>query len=254
MFQAAKRRSSERNDIARPRVRRTTKVKARIALILALAAASLPAQSADADRSLEVLLEKRDGVAWAAVEPGEVLANGDQIRFKVKPDFAGRLYVLNRASTGRAQVLFPTSQAGAENRLAAGEEITLPQTEGAFSISGPPGYEVIYWVAAPPDSELADPAELRAMLDRNPPKLMAGGVAPPRLTPRCDDAILRSRSVCVDSGAGVRRLDASVEEQNASPLFRARGVTVGRRDKAAVIQAAPAANGHLLFEYRIAHR
>jgi len=231
-------------------------VKARIALILALTAAHLPAQPAGADRSLEVLLEKRDGAAWAAVEPGQVLANGDQIRFRVKPDFPGRLYVLNRASTGRAQVLFPTSQTGEENRLAAGEEIVLPQTEGAFSISGPPGYEIVYWVAAPRDSELADPAELRALLDRDPPGLMAGGATPPRLTPRCDDAILRSRSVCIDPGAGARRLDENgIEPANSSsPLFRARGVTVGRRNMAAVIQAAPAAGGHLLFEYRIAHR
>lgn len=232
-------------------------MKTRIAVILALTAGALAAQGADPGRSLEVLLEKRAGAAWSAVEPGEILANGDQIRFRVKPDFPGRLYVLNRASTGRAQVLFPTSQTGEENRLAAGEEIVLPQTEGAFSISGPPGYEVIYWVAAPPDSKVADPAELRALLDRHPPQLMAGVPTPPRLMPRCDDAILRSRSVCVDAGAGARRLDeTSLEEpnQSSSALFRARGVTVGRRDKAAVIKAAPAADGHLLFEYRIAHR
>lgn len=233
-------------------------MRTRIAIVLALTAGALPIQPAGPGQSLEVLLEKLDRGSWATVEPGEVLAGGDEIRFRVKPNFAGRLYVLNRASTGRAQVLFPSSQTGAENRLQAGEEIVLPQTEGAFSISGPPGYEVIYWVAAPPDSEAADPAELRALLDRRSQQLLAGGAAAPRLMPRCDDAVLRSRSVCVDSGAGARPFGAgsldAMNDSSSSPLLGARSVTIGRRDKAAVIKAAPAAGGRLLFEYRIAHR
>ena len=41
---------------------------------------------------MEITLERLDGDAWRAVDPGLVLAQGDRVRFRYRTNFDGYLY------------------------------------------------------------------------------------------------------------------------------------------------------------------
>src|SRR5574338_1407641 len=88
--------------------------------ILAAVAALPVAAAADSPRRIEVVLEKWSGQSWKAIDPGHVLNQGDRVRFRFTADFDGYLYVTNLGTSGRYELLFPTADTGAENRVEAG--------------------------------------------------------------------------------------------------------------------------------------
>ena len=188
-----------------------------------------------AERKLAVTLERLSGEDdWSAVEPGRVLEQGDQVRFRVASNLAGKLYVFNRNASGSSDLIFPADEIAADNRISPDRELLLPPDGNAFEISGPPGYEVVRWVVSPENQPLA-----RADINRflGPPRPQ-----PPLLSPSCDDTILRARSVCLDPKAGAWALEG------------ARGIDVGGDDRTAVVTGSAASDGVLVFEYRIAHK
>ena len=90
---------------------------------------------------MEIMLERREGAAWRAVDPGLVFAQDDRVRFRFRTNFDGYLYVMNQSTSGKYEQLFPREETGRENRVAAGRNTWFPPPQTAFRITGPPGHE-----------------------------------------------------------------------------------------------------------------
>jgi len=185
---------------------------------------------------LNVKLERHVEGQWRQVEPGQVFESGDRVRFRVQSNFDGYLYVANQGTSGDYASLFPTEDAGTNNRILADREYVIPETEGAFRITGPAGHEIVYWTATP------NPAESSADNSAAPPP---PAQPPARLTPRCDETILRARGDCIDHTAGLKDPNAEL---------RGRGLVFLKKDDAAVVAASPQLEGPVTFEFRLAHR
>ena len=71
---------------------------------------------------IEITLERQEGEAWRAVDPGLVLDSGDRVRFRFRANFDGYLYVMNEGTSGAYTLLFPREETGRENNIRAGKE------------------------------------------------------------------------------------------------------------------------------------
>jgi hypothetical protein len=197
---------------------------------------------------IEITLERRDGDVWKIIDPGLVLAQDDRVRFRMRANFDGYLYVTNHGSSDTYQQLFPREETGQNNRIAAGREYLIPATEGAFRIAGRAGYETTYWLMSPvplagPDASLGDKTV------PSPPK--PGGA----LLPRCDDEILRARGLCVDSNAGARGIQpGDVPESLSSQHPTASGLMFERKQNTSVVASQTPLAGPALYEFRLAHK
>ena len=166
--------------------------------MLRLIAAALLALSLNAQEAAKFRLtvERQDASSeWREVNAALVFHSGDRLRFRVTPDSAGFLYVMNHGTSGKYELLFPRSRGAAENRIAAAKEYVVPSSPGWFKVAGPPGQDVMYW--------LLSPVDLRS--DYKPVPPAPAKDAPAGMRPRCDDSILKARGECVDATAGVKR-------------------------------------------------
>ncbi len=101
------------------------------------------------------------------VDPDANYATGDCFAVRFTPNHSGRLFVFNRASSGKWQPLLPSSDAPDEKvTVAAAVPITVPQKH-CFLIEEPKGVENLVVVVAP--AELVAKAE--------PPSVTAGRMA-----------------------------------------------------------------------------
>src|SRR5713226_1138340 len=110
-------------------------------LTMALASAQTAGEPGVA---LQVVLEKRTGSKWNAVDPHLVLHGKDEIRFKFRSNRSGFLYVVNRDPQGRRTWLFPTPETGEHNQVEADKDYLIPATDGVFELAERPGYETTY--------------------------------------------------------------------------------------------------------------
>jgi len=203
-------------------------------------AAALACGAASQPYRMEIVLERREAEAWKVVDPGLVLAQNDRVRFRVKTNFGGYLYVINRTTSGKQDLLFPTAEAGQKNRVEEGKEYVVPATQGAFRITGPPGQEVLYWVMSP--------VEMKQQPEHAPlPPPPQPGKTPPNLTPRCDDTILRARGNCVDTTAGARPVKGAERPTPPEVMFVRQGV-------ASVVTTPSGPEWPVVFEFRLAHK
>ena len=220
--------------------------------VAALAAAALPAWSQDQPQRIRVTVERQEQAGWAAVNPALVFAVGDRVRFRVSTTFAGYLYVTNRGTSGAYELLFPRSDTGAENRIAANKDYIVPASQGWFKVSGPPGQDVIYW--------LVSPVDLGHQYKPLPPP-PEPGAPPPGIYPRCDDTILKARGDCIDTTAGVKPVKPgeNLPENiggvaSATPrelLF----IQDNNQSKESVVVSSPTPlSGPVVYELRLAHR
>ena len=193
-----------------------------------------------AQQRVEVTLERREIGTWKSTDPGHVFANGDQIRFRFKSNFAGFLYVVNEGTSGDTTTLFPSADTGTDNRVEAGREYLIPGNQGAFRLTGPVGYDNVYWIVSP--VRLGTEAPKYKPLPAPPPP----GSAPTNMQPRCDDAIFRARGECVDTAAGLKK--------NELPALRSRELLFLRKEERMVVAAPPQSTGPFSYQYRIAHR
>ncbi len=229
--------------------------------ILLLAAAFVPAtaqpakddaKSADATQQILITVERDTPQGWQVIDPAMVLDSGARLRFRFKSSFPGYLYVMNQGSSGAYLSVFPGSDSGADNRVLPGQEMMVPQTEGVFRVSGPGGYDVLYWVLAP--------ARMTAGANSNYRPLPA----PPRpgsklssLTPRCDDSVFRARGDCVDLDAGVQKVEnpeklpANVSQ---APGLQARDLVFDKGKDVSVVTVPAKPTGPVVYEMRIAHK
>ncbi|MBM3788089.1 MAG: DUF4384 domain-containing protein [Acidobacteria bacterium] len=195
----------------------------RLILPALLAASALVGQ-----QRLEITIEKREANAWKVMDPGHVFVNGDQVRFRFRSSQPGFLYVVNEGTSGEQVTLFPNEQTGEDNKVEAGKEYAIPGNSGAFRVTGPGGYDNVYWVLSP--VRIGAPAVQQYKPLPAPPK---PGAVPPNLSPRCDDTILRARGECVDSsGAGLK--------QNTPPGMQARELFFVQKGNQSVVSVPPA--------------
>lgn len=213
-------------------------------LILTAARSTGQAQSQGAQR-IEIFLEKYVNGAWQGVDSRLVLDQNDLVRFRVRANFSGYLYVTNLGTSGRYEVLFPSADAGSNNRIESSKDYVVPATsQGSFRVSGPAGQEIVYWVISP--SELDKPT-VPQQPDRRPPTLI----------PRCDDTVMRARGDCIDNSAGPK----AVEDRNGLPadvakVFNAksRDLVFMQKEKSSIVGSPVPLSGPAIYEFRLSHR
>jgi hypothetical protein len=221
--------------------------------LLLIAPALAPAQ--DTPRRMVIHVETRSNGDWKTVDPATIFEPGAQVRFRVKANFAGYLYVMNQGTSGDYTLLFPREDTGMRNRLDPDQEYIVPATEGgAFRVTGPPGHDIVYWMVTP----------LEITAGRNPrpgyvplPPPPAAGTKLHTLVPRCDDAVFRARGECIDSTAGPRKVQDPAKlppNLKSVPDLRSRELVFIREKNAAVVSSPAGAVGPVVYEFRLAHK
>jgi hypothetical protein len=204
--------------------------------------------AAQTPQRIDVAVERGDAGGWHTVNPATVFAPGDRLRFRVSSTFAGYLYVVNHGTSGRYDLLFPRSDIGSDNRIAAVRDFIVPGSHGSFSVGGPPGHDVIYW--------LVSPVEFGREYKPLPPP-PAPGVVPPSFRPRCDDALLKARGECVDTTAGIKPVKPGEKlPENMHDLASATSrdlVFTEDQGQTAVSSPTPL-SGPIIYELLLAHR
>lgn len=218
---------------------------------LGFAAISCRAQSSTSSQRIDVNLERREGAVWKAVPPGFVFKNGDRLRFRLRTNFDGFLYVMNYGTSGQYSNLFPLEETGRQNRIQSGMEYQVPATEASFRVEGPPGFDTVYWVMSP--LELTGNSSQPAYVPLTPPP---PNPVPQNIKPRCDDSILRARSQCIDSSAGPRNIrpDEPLPE-NLSGIARgkSRDLVILNQADGTSISSLSRLDGPVVYKFRVAH-
>lgn len=223
-----------------------------LAAVAVLSAAGQTRKMTQGSNRMELTLERYDGSNWKIVDPGMVFDNGDRIRFRFRTNFSGFLYVMNQGTGGSYTQLYPTEDAGMQNRVEADKEYYVPATrDGSFKIAGPAGHDIVYWMVTPgaiSGTHKSTPLPPPPPLDSTPP---------PAMTPRCDDAILRARGDCVDTSAGAKPVARGQELpsnlQQANP-DASQDLVFMKSQNRSVVTAQSRLTGPVVFEYRLAHK
>src|SRR5262249_51201463 len=133
---------------------------------------------------MEITMERLDANgSWRTVDPATGLAQDDRLRFWFRTNFNGYLYVANQGRSGAYEQLFPSTEAGRDNKIQANREYQVPPGNSRFKVSGPPGYEIVYWLVSPVRLNESEPG-----FKPLPPEYRS--TTPLNLIPRCDDAVL----------------------------------------------------------------
>jgi hypothetical protein len=223
------------------------------ALIAIFLAAAAAAQEQKATRRMEIRVELRDSGSWKTVDPATVFDSGAQLRFRLKTNFPGYLYVMNQGTGGDYTQLFPRQDTGEQNRIEPQREYIVPATSGAFRVTGPPGQDIVYWMVTPYDVSRASGQSGYVPLPPPPPP----GERLKSLVPRCDDSVFRARGECVDVSAGPRKVqDPATLPKNMQGVegLRSRELVFIREKEAAVVSTPGGVGGPVVYEFRIAHR
>ncbi len=225
----------------------TKSIFAVLCLACALAAQEPGAKPQSAQR-MEITLERQEGGAWKAVDPGFVFERGDRVRFRFRANFDGYLYVMDYGTSGRYSLLFPREETGRENRIESVKEYRIPATEAWFRIDGPPGHDVVYWLVSPLPLAGGDAGFPPLPKEKQPPKT---------LLPRCDDSIFRARGLCIDSSAGLRAIPETEElpeNLKSAAGARSRELIIMRKEDSSLVSSPVPLAGPVVYEFRLAHK
>jgi hypothetical protein len=209
-----------------------------------LFAACAVSASLQAERpaQIEISLEREVGNSWEQIHPGFILERGEAVRFRVRSNSAGWLYVVNQGSSGKKADLFAGDEVGTGRYIEANQEYTVPPEKAKLRITGPAGYETVNWILS------SAPLSNYSGFTERP----AAEETPARLLPRCDDTLLRARGECIDQSAGPRTAPTSGTE--ASPAARPNPVRVMRERDLSIISSEPVATSPVTYQFRIAHK
>jgi len=216
------------------------------------------ADAKPATELMEIVLEKKSGDVVQTMDAGHVFKTGDILRFRLRPAFDGFLYVTDLGTSGKSSLLFPSQETGSDNRIDHSREYVVPATpDGWFEVSGPVGYETIYFVMSP--VALAGAAVPNAA--PNPNQGIPQGTPPPTMHPRCNDEIFKSRGECVDGTAGPRRVDPhatlppTVRDLfgDAPPGNSSRDLDFTKKSSTSVVTSASPISGPVVYEFLLAH-
>ncbi len=204
---------------------------------------------------IEITLEKKDADRWRSVTPSLIFEQNDLVRFRIRANFDGYLYVMNHATSGIYTLLFPQDRSENENRIRANAEYLIPGTDAQFRIAGPPGHEIIYWLISPVQLGGTRTTKQSGLLAPLPLPKTSEPIR--QLLPRCNDEIFRARGECVDLSAG----PALVSRNSALPDSLSEHFTAASRDllftpekNSVVISSVVPLTGPVIYEFRLAHR
>ena len=205
-------------------------------LALAALAAAAWAQSRVLNQGahrMEIVLERAGtGGVWRAVDPSLVLETNDRIRFRFRTNFEGYLYVTNQGTSGRYEQLFPNAGAGTDNRVRGGQEYLLPIGKADFRVTGPPGMDIVYWLAS-------------------------ASIGPGAFVTTQWTRVLQARGDCVDHAAGLKLVprDALPQSSLSDAAGRAQRDLVFLREQDKAVVSAPAPlTGPVIYQFVLAHR
>jgi hypothetical protein len=220
----------------------------RLALYLLALAPGIFAQARPSSGAqwLELNLDRSEGQAWKAIEPGLVLNQNDLVRFRFRANFAGYVYIVNYGTSGSQTLLFPSDGAGRENRIEAGREYVVPQAGSSFRVTGPAGQDVVYWIVSPLP---LDAEQTRKLRQQQSPESRQ-----PVLIPRCDETMLRARGQCIDTSAGPRNVAPEKALPPTMPKITPRELVIIQKNEATRVSAGEALGRPFIYEYRLAHR
>jgi Domain of unknown function (DUF4384) len=209
---------------------------------------------------MEIVLEKKSGDIVQTMDAGHVFKTGDILRFRLRPTFDGYLYVTDLGTSGKSSLLFPRQETGSDNRIDHTREYVVPATpDGWFEVSGPVGYETLYFVMSP--VALAGTAVPSASSAPNPNQGIPQGTPPPGVHPRCNDEIFKARGECVDGTAGPRRVDPQATLPptvrdlfgDTPPGSSARDLDFAKKSSTSVVTSVSPINGPVIYEFLLAH-
>jgi len=198
--------------------------------------------------AVDIVVERKDGTEWRAVDPHYVFASQDQIRFVFRSDVPGNLYVMNRTPSGASDWIFPAPGTDPENRVAAGQSYRIP-AQGGFVISGPPGFDTTVWILSPHPLQLGAAADAIADTPKE-----RGANSQDNLIPRCSDTLLVARGPCTDDRAGAAPFHERLNLPQADGLI-ARDLNFSNDGGRTRIAPRDQTSGNVIvYEFRIAHR
>jgi hypothetical protein len=204
-----------------------------------------------AGNRMEIQVERLAGDKWVSVDPALIFDRGDRVRFRFRTNFDGYLYVTNISTSGSYALLFPRPDTGEQNRIRAGTEYVVPETQTRFRVAGPAGHETLYWIVSPTAWRSEDGGSHSGYVPLPaPPEQNA---APPNMTPRCDDTVFRARGDCVDPAAGARELDVVPPNLAGIPSGK-QDLMFLREENKAVIASPEPLRGPVVYEFLLAHK
>ncbi len=222
----------------------------------------LHASSKPGSELMEIVLEKKTGDVVQAMAAGHVFQTGDIVRFRLRPAFDGFLYVTDLGTSGKSSLLFPGQQTGSDNRIEHAKEYVVPATpDGWFEVSGPPGYETLYFVMSPVALAGGSVPSAGPNAAPNPNQGLPQGTPPPTMHPRCNDEIFKSRGDCVDPNAGPKRVDPSASLPptvrdlfgDSSPGKGSRDLNFTQKSSSSVVTSVSPMSGPVVYEFLLAH-
>src|SRR5262245_715547 len=71
---------------------------------------------------IQITVERYSGGMWQAVDSRLVLEQNDTVRFRMRTNFSGFLYVTNLSTSGQYDLLFPRNETGADNKIDSGKD------------------------------------------------------------------------------------------------------------------------------------
>lgn len=205
-----------------------------------------------APQRIDITVERSEGGSWKAVPPGFVFKKGDHVRFQVHTNFDGYLYVMDLGSSGQYTNLFPREETGTENRIKSGSAYLVPATGASFRIDGPPGFDTVYWVMTP--LQIGKGEGFSRPYTALPPP--PANPLPQNMKPRCDDAILHARGLCVDSSAGPKAVapdEKLPDNLSGIPRTQSRDLVIFSETQSTSISSPEPAAGPILYKFLVAH-
>jgi hypothetical protein len=220
--------------------------------LLGTASPAIPApQDAAAVSLVSIVLEKKTGDAVQTMDPTHVFADGDTVRFRLSPTVDGYLYVMDLNTTGKYEVLFPRPETGSDNRIERGKKYLMPATEnGWFEVSGPPGYEKLYFLLSPAALSMG---QVQSRTNAMPPQ----GTAPSSMKPRCNDEIFKARGDCVDSTAGPKAVaPGETLPRDLTELANgaSRDLKFTNNPSGITVSSGTPLSGPVVYEFLLAHK
>ena len=221
-------------------------------LPIILPAAVCAQAQAELNHRIDLILEKKDGDAARAMDPNYVFSSGDKIRFRLKSSVNGFLYVTDRGSSGVWQQLFPRDNLAQSRELEKGREYMVPAVgNGWFQVTGPPGYDNVYFLVSPVDLGKSIPVPEKAQ----PSQADTGAFA--TATPRCNDELFRARGECLDTHAGLKPLEKGESLPGAFSQFAvmtSRDLIVVDNASETSVSSTEPFDGPCIYRFRIAHK
>src|SRR5271170_838119 len=211
---------------------------------------------------MEIVLEKKTGDTVQTMDAGHVFKAGDILRFRLRPSFNGFLYVTDLGTSGKSSLLFPRDETGSDNRIDRTREYVVPATpDGWFQVSGPVGYETLYFVMSPVALAGAAVPNAQPNPTPNPNPGIPQGTPPPGVHPRCNDEIFKARGECVDGTAGPRKVDPQATLPptvrdlfgDTPPDSSARDLDFTKKSSTSVVTSVSPISGPVVYEFLLAH-